>query len=112
MDALRHADDWPAPFVAVAAFLFRRRVGRLVPGAFDYTLSVRLGVGHDPDTRLRPTLERHAAQSRLLAVGTARQGAALELNYGLSLHNDDSAAAFVAELNAVEGVQNVDLRRI
>jgi hypothetical protein len=47
----------------------------------------------------------------LIGTGTARQGAALELTYDCRLRDPDKAFALVAELNRVEGVQGVELRR-
>ena len=48
---------------------------------------------------------------RVLWSATARQGAAIEVTYEVRLRRDDDALALVAELNALEGVQNVELRR-
>jgi hypothetical protein len=59
---------------------------------------------------LRESFEKHLERSRLVSLATARQGAALDLTYGVRLRREDAAVALVAELNGIEGVQNVELR--
>jgi len=74
------------------------------------TLTVRVGLGHDPDELLTPVLGKHFDDIRLVAAGTARQGAALEVTYTVRLRGPGTAVALVAELNRIEGVQGVELR--
>jgi uncharacterized membrane protein YhiD involved in acid resistance len=99
------------PFVALAAFLFRPRETALAADSATFTLTVRVGAGHDPDGLLRETFGKHLESSLLLATATARQGAAIDLTYRVGLRRPDAALALVAELNALEGVQSVELRR-
>jgi uncharacterized membrane protein YhiD involved in acid resistance len=95
------------PFAAVAAYLFRSQE----PAAgLDRTLRIRLGAGREPESLLRPILDRYLTQTRLITTATARQGAALDLTYAVRLRNDSAAVALVADLNGVEGVQEVELR--
>ncbi|HVK19563.1 MAG TPA: DUF4956 domain-containing protein [Fimbriiglobus sp.] len=91
---------------AVMAWLDRPR------GTVDrpVTLTVRVGLGHDPDELLTPVLGKHFDDIRLVAAGTARQGAALEVTYTVRLRGPGTAVALVAELNRIEGVQGVELR--
>ncbi len=96
------------PFVAVAAFLFRPRDGAT---PLDFTLSVRVGAGHNPESLLRETFGKHLERRRLTATTTARQGAAFDLTYAVRLRREDSALPLVAELNGLEGVQSVELRQ-
>ncbi len=98
------------PVAAAAAFVFRPRGGPH-SGAGDYTLTVRVGVGHSPDGLLREAFGKHLTFARLAATMTARQGVALELTYRVRLRQEDGALALVAELNGVEGIQNVELRQ-
>jgi hypothetical protein len=100
------------PFVALAAFLFRSRGPLSLPGVADFTLTVRIGTGHQPGALLDELLGKHVEGVRLLAMTTARQGAAIDLTYGVRLRGEDSALALVAELNAIEGVQSVELRGV
>lgn len=74
------------------------------------TLTVRVGLGYDPDELVGPVLGKHLDDVRLVAAGTARQGAALEVTYSARLRSPGSALPLVAELNRVEGVQGVELR--
>ncbi len=59
---------------------------------------------------LRPVLANHTVQSRVSAAVTARQGAALDVTYVVSLRNPDGAVALVGELNQLEGVLSAELR--
>jgi hypothetical protein len=45
-----------------------------------------------------------------VATTTARQGAALDLTYAVRLRRGEAAVPLVAELNALDGVQSVELR--
>jgi hypothetical protein len=99
------------PFAAVAAFLFRARAGTAPPEGRDYSLVLRIGVGHSPDALLHEPFTKHLERWHLATTATARQGAALDLTYGVRLRREDAAVALVAELNGREGVQNVELRR-
>jgi hypothetical protein len=96
------------PFVTVAAFLFRPHTA--AGPARDYTLTVRVGLGHEPDKLLAGVFEKHIAQARMTAALTARQGAALDLTYEIRLRRPDASLALLSELSGVEGVQSVELR--
>jgi hypothetical protein len=47
----------------------------------------------------------------MLSAATARQGSCLELSYRVILRNGTSPGGLVAELNLLEGVENIDLSR-
>jgi hypothetical protein len=98
------------PLTAVAAFLFRPRDAALSQRTLDFTLVVRVGVGHSPETLLRGPFGKHLTRWRLVAVATARQGAAFDLSYSVRLGREDAAVPLVADLNGLEGVQEVNLR--
>jgi hypothetical protein len=94
--------------VAVAAALVRPKAvaaSRDVPA---WGLRVRVGVGGIPAT-LREAFDRHTESVEALAAATGRQGAALDLTYRIRLRPSTDMAAFVAELNSLEGVQGVEL---
>jgi hypothetical protein len=74
------------------------------------SLTVRLGLGRDPEKVLAEVLHRHLESFRLSGVETARQGAALDLKYQVQLRSVQSMTALVTELNQVEGVQSVEVR--
>lgn len=100
------------PIVAVAAVAVSRWSRAELRSTRDWSLAVRLGLGRDPQLVLQPLFEQHFATARLLGTATARQGAALELSYRVRLRRDDDATAVVQQLNALEGVQAVELRQV
>jgi hypothetical protein len=101
--------------VGLASFAMNRRTGTSAPGptapeAFE--LLVRLGIGHDPQVTIGPTLDQHIRERRLMAIATTRQGLAIEATYRTELQSDQAADTLLRALNRVEGVQSVTLRRI
>ena len=94
-----------------AAFLFRPSRPSAAPDGGSRLLTVRLGAGHDPDTLLRKVFDDYLDDWQLTVAVTARQGVALDLTYAVRLRRRDSAVAFVAALNGLEGVQSVELRQ-
>ena len=77
----------------------------------DGTLSLRLGLGNDPDALLRDLFAEHLDQVRLLSTATAKQGAALDITYAIRFRPDGHVLAFVTALNKKDGVQNVEVRQ-
>jgi hypothetical protein len=98
------------PFAAVAAFLFRPRSGGPVDRPVDFAFKVRVGVGHSPGDLLREVFGKYVERSRVTMMGTARQGASLDVTYGVRLTRPDGAEGLVTEVNRLEGVQEVELR--
>lgn len=98
------------PFAGLAAFLFRPRIEAAMTGPADHSLTVRLGAGQKSDALLRPTFGKYLRHFRLVSTATARQGAALDLTYDVRLLHENNLLALVAELNAIEGVQSVELK--
>jgi len=109
-------DPWVAVIgigvVGLAAFLMSTGQGAPArdDGELPYVLHVRLGLGHDVNVLLGPVLERLAGR-RLLSLETARQGMAIDVSYQIALRRDHSPDALVMELNRIEGVQSVALKR-
>ena len=100
------------PVVGVAAVALSRFGSSPAPAESpESTLAIRLGLGRDPELVLDPILAKQLESFRLVAAETARQGAALDLKYAVRLKAEARMAALVTELNQVEGVQGVDLRR-
>jgi uncharacterized membrane protein YhiD involved in acid resistance len=100
------------PFAAIAAVLFRPRDLTMAPPTADYQLMVRVGLGHQSNDVLRVIFDKHLERARLTLTATARQGTAFEMTYAVRLRNPDGAMALVTELNAVEGIQGVELRTV
>jgi hypothetical protein len=96
------------PVVGLAAWVLSGWAREVEGAAGPATLVVRLGIGLDPEAVLGGVLFRHLQEFRLVAAGTVRQGAALELTYRATLLPGSSAVGLVGELNRVEGVQGVE----
>jgi hypothetical protein len=97
--------------VGLAAWLMSRR--KLAAEAHGpYQLEVRVGLGHDPESLLRPAMDMHAQTRQLTSMATARQGMALEISYRTDLRSENSAGELVRALNRLEGVQAVALARV
>ena len=77
-----------------------------------FELQVRLGIGHDPQVVVGPTLDAHVPARRLMSIATARQGLAVDATYRTALRTDQSADALLRALNRLDGVQSVALLRI
>ena len=95
---------------AAAVTVCPRRPAGPVPAA-DWGLNVRVGLGSDPDSLLKEVFAKHLEHTEILSTSTSRQGAALDLSYRVRLRPSSTATSLVAELNRLEGVQNVELRR-
>jgi uncharacterized membrane protein YhiD involved in acid resistance len=100
--------------VAVAASLMRRERPEAAPEAAGdpFELQVRLGIGHDPQVVIGPTLDAHVRERRLVSIATARQGLAVDATYRTALRTEQSADALLRALNQIDGVQSVMLQRI
>ena len=75
------------------------------------TLHVRLGLGRSPESTLEPVLWELTTKREMTSVETAKQGAAVDVEYRVLLRPEISPAALVAALNQVEGVQQVQFRK-
>lgn len=100
-----------APIVALVSFAWAAWGQNGAKENGDWRLAIRVGVGLDPERLLASNFERATTSRRALSVSTARQGAAIEMTYLVSLQASASPQEFVAELNRVEGVQQVELKR-
>ena len=97
--------------VGTAAFLIQpRRVADRWPDA-DSSLCVRVGVVRDPNSLLHGVFGKHLEHFDLVSGATGRQGAALDLTYKVRLRHGAAPVALIDELNRIEGIQSVELRR-
>jgi uncharacterized membrane protein YhiD involved in acid resistance len=111
------------PIVAAIAFILQPKDSTLrvtgddsVGGSMETSsdaveITVRTGTGSAGDAAIRAALATHVQSLVLVAIESARQGAAIETTYSARLQPEASPHALLAALNAVEGVQNVELRR-
>jgi hypothetical protein len=101
--------------VALAAFLMKQDAPASPAGSTaeePFELQVRLGIGHDPQVVVGPTLDEHVRERRLVSIATARQGLAVDATYRTALRTDQSADALLRALNRLDGVQSVMLQRV
>jgi hypothetical protein len=98
--------------VGLAAAVMRMRAQ--LPGRSEppFTLNLRVGLGHDLEALLGGILDAHVCERELVAVGTARQGVALDVTYEARLRPGGSPEALIKALNRVEGVQDAELERL
>lgn len=96
--------------IAAAATIFRYFPSVNVTTAVA-TLHVRLGLGRSPETSLEPVLIEATTKREMTSVETAKQGAAVDVEYRVLLRPEISPAALVAKINQIEGVQQVQFRK-
>ncbi len=97
----------------VAAFIMQRGFAPSKAAESDpeYLLSLRVGLGHDLEKVLESAFDGHIQERKLLSMGTAKQGIAVDATYLIRLRAGGSADAIISALNKVEGVQSVHLER-
>jgi hypothetical protein len=93
--------------VGAAAFIMKPRGDDSAGGLF--TLELRVANGHDQNAGIAAAIDSFVTERRLLAVGTARQGIAIESSYAVRLRPGQQPDALVKALNRLEGVQNVTM---
>jgi hypothetical protein len=98
--------------VGVAAAVMRVRPVKTNGVTSYWSLTLRVGLSQTPDTLFGPIFRQRFSETRLLSANTGRQGAVIDLTYKVRLLPDNSPTVIVAELNTLEGVQNVELRAL
>lgn len=99
------------PLVGLIAVFLSWAVGLPTSSrGIERTLSLRVGLGIDPEELLAETLRRHLESYQLKGSSTARQGSALDLSYKVRLRPETQIRELVMELNKIEGVQSVEIR--
>jgi len=99
------------PIVGFAAFLMKPRGGTTSWASLGATLSVRIGVGRKPEAVVRRVFETYLKRFDLVSGSVGRQGASLDLKYDVELRSEADPTELIDELNRLEGVQGVELRR-
>ncbi len=106
-------DIWMSVFglviVSAAAFAMKTRRAGVLP-APGYSLTLRVGLGHDVGEIVRGPFASHVGRHRLVSMETARQGTAVEAAYQVEFRPGGSAEALLKTLNRVDGVQSVQLQ--
>lgn len=73
------------------------------------TLAVKVGATvADPQAVIAEPMAKHLKDVTLTAVGTAKQGAAVEFTFTARLRPGVTAVAIITDLNRIEGVQGVE----
>jgi hypothetical protein len=113
--AVGAADLWVAGIglgvVGLAAFLTMPRRAAASSTSPIMLLSIRMALGHDPKTTLEPVLDRQTVGRHVVSMSTARQGLALDVTYETRLFEGVEPASLVQDINRLDGVQSVELRR-
>ena len=98
------------PIAASAAFLFRPREASAGISGMEQMVTVRLSLGFDHKALEASVFPKHTTEWRLVSVGTARQGAAIEVTWAVRFSSTDDLVSLVSALNGTEGVQSVESR--
>jgi hypothetical protein len=96
--------------VGAAAFLIRPKAAANQWSEASSTLHLRMALGHSPPKIIEGPFGKFVAYYQCCAVGTARQGSALDVTYLIRLRDGAAPDILVSELNKVEGVQDVELK--
>jgi hypothetical protein len=109
--AIGARDPWVAvigiAIVGLAAFLMMP--SRPGPAASPFILNVRIALGHDLDATIGTELDAFVSDRRVLSVGTAKQGLALNASYAVRFRKDKAPHELVKALNRIDGVQSVEI---
>jgi Domain of unknown function (DUF4956) len=97
--------------IGAALVLVRPQIASGGWSQFDSNLSVRVGIGQDPDALVRDAFQKHLERFTLVGAETGRQGSALDISYRVRLRQGSTPVKLVTELNGIEGIQSVDLNR-
>ena len=97
--------------VGLAAWFLCRTPAAADEMALAWLLEVRLNIGLDSETVLGPALDPQVTRRELVTAETARQGISLELIYQIGLRPETRPETLVQNLNRIEGVQAVSLKR-
>lgn len=106
---------WVAGFgivmVGIAAWFLCRLPSRGTELSPIWLLTLRVGLGNDHEALFGRALSSHVHKRDLISIETVRQGVSLDLVYEAQLLSTANAAALVKDLNLIEGVQGVSLKR-
>jgi hypothetical protein len=72
-------------------------------------VSLRIGLGHDIEALVGPTLEGALEGRQIVSMRTAKQGLSLEVSYRGVLRDGADPETLLKSLNRLDGIQNVEL---
>jgi uncharacterized membrane protein YhiD involved in acid resistance len=97
--------------IGITVWILRPSGTPVAWSAEECILSLRVGIGTKPEDILRGLFAKYIERYEVISAATARQGVALELSYRLSFKAQCDPLKLVEEMNKIEGVQNIELRR-
>ena len=97
--------------VGFAAYLMMARAKIFSASQPSFTLSLRVGLGHDLNQLLGGTFDEYLQERELMSVTTGKQGVALDVTYQMRLRPNGSPHELVKALNRIEGLQRIELHR-
>ena len=110
------AGNIEAAFLGVAIVAPAAIVLRLIPigpsrDHAEWILQLRVGTGFGDASPWQAAFDKLLQVAQLESSTTARQGAAIDLAYRVQLKPKVTPMQLLADLNRIEGIQNVELRR-
>ena len=72
---------------------------------------VRVGIGHNVEAVIGPTIDAHLSHRQLLSMKTAKQGIAVDASFQGQQRKTANLEELVKTLNKLEGVQDVEVLR-
>jgi uncharacterized membrane protein YhiD involved in acid resistance len=95
----------------VVVLMRPKPTGDYIAGRLPLLVRVRVGLGHDVEGLLGPTLDRHFSHRRMHSIETAKQGISIDVEYEAKLRPPSTPEQLVRELNRIDGVQGVRVER-
>ncbi len=99
--------------VGVTAILlyFVQQYSSAAPVEGDWSLLLRVGLAKNGELPWEAMFAQHCSRFALESTATARQGAALDMVYKLRLKPGVTPLQVLNDLNRIEGVQNLELKK-
>lgn len=97
------------PLVAVVAMAMGQLGALIGEHSPEQRLEVRFGLNQDPDAKLEGLFQTHLHAWRLLSVGSAKQGTALDVAYAVRLRPATGPVTLVQSVQGLEGVLSAEL---
>ena len=95
--------------VGVAELLLNLRRASLLQPDAEYTLRLKVASNQNLEELLQKAIRDQIKSKELISVGTGKRGALVEAAYRLRLIEGNSAFDLVSRLDAIEGVESVQL---
>lgn len=100
------------PLIAAVAIGMGYFGAKLGLDGLEHRLEVRIGIHENPEAKITALLEEHLSTWRVLSIGTAKQGTALDLNYAIRMREALGEVALLRSLQGVSGVMSVEVREL